>query len=42
VVELATLHNRVLRGTAPSGSRERGALMVQRLAALRLATGWQR
>jgi RsiW-degrading membrane proteinase PrsW (M82 family) len=40
-VELATLHHRVLRGTAPSGSRERGALMVQRLTALRVATGWQ-
>src|SRR5690349_24060350 len=24
-VELATLHNRVMRGTAPSGSSERGA-----------------
>ena len=42
VVELATLHNRVMRGTAPSGSRERGALMVQRLNALRVATGWAR
>ncbi len=42
VVELATLHNRVMRGTAPAGSRERGALMLQRLTALRLATGWQR
>ena len=42
VVELATLHNRVLRGTAPAGSQERGALMLGRLTALRVATGWLR
>ncbi len=42
VVELATLHNRVMRGTAPAGSQERGALMLQRLTLLRIATGWQR
>jgi RsiW-degrading membrane proteinase PrsW (M82 family) len=41
-VELATLHNRVLRGTAPTSSQERGALMLQRLTALRVATGWLR
>ncbi|MDR7364191.1 PrsW family intramembrane metalloprotease [Nocardioides marmoribigeumensis] len=41
-VELATLHNRVMRGTAPAGSLERGTLMLQRLTALRLATGWLR
>jgi hypothetical protein len=34
-IELAVLHNRVMRGTAPPGSAERGALMTQRLAALR-------
>jgi protease PrsW len=34
-IELAVLHNRVMRGTAPDDSAERGALMVQRLAALR-------
>ncbi len=34
-IELATLHNRVLRGTAPEGSLERGALMAQRLRLLR-------
>ena len=39
-VELATLHNRVMRGTAPPGSDARGALMVQRLTALRRAVGW--
>jgi len=42
VVELATLHNRVMRGTAPPGSQERGALMLQRLTALRYAVGWVR
>jgi RsiW-degrading membrane proteinase PrsW (M82 family) len=42
VVELATLHNRVMRGTAPSGSQERGALMLHRLTALRYAVGWAR
>ncbi len=42
VVELATLHQRVMRGTAPPGSHERGTLMVHRLAALRRATGWHR
>ena len=41
-VELATLHTRVLRGTAPSRSQERGALMLQRLTALRVAVGWLR
>jgi hypothetical protein len=41
-VELATLHTRVMRGTAPSGSQERGALMLHRLTALRMATGWLR
>lgn len=40
-VELATLHNRVLRGTAPAGSLERGTLMAQRLGALRQAMGWR-
>jgi RsiW-degrading membrane proteinase PrsW (M82 family) len=34
-IELAALHNRVLRGTAPSDHVVRGAHMVQRLAALR-------
>jgi RsiW-degrading membrane proteinase PrsW (M82 family) len=34
-VELAVLHNRVLRGTAPPDATARGALMTQRLAALR-------
>jgi len=34
-IELAALHNRVMRGTAPADFRERGALMAQRLAALR-------
>ena len=34
-VQLATLHNRVLRGTAPPDYAQRGAAMAQRLAALR-------
>jgi RsiW-degrading membrane proteinase PrsW (M82 family) len=34
-IELAALHNRVMRGTAPSDHVFRGAHMVQRLAALR-------
>jgi RsiW-degrading membrane proteinase PrsW (M82 family) len=34
-IELAALHHRVLRGTAPKDYPERGALMAQRLAALR-------
>jgi RsiW-degrading membrane proteinase PrsW (M82 family) len=34
-IELAALHNRVMRGTAPSDHPHRGAHMVQRLAALR-------
>lgn len=34
-IEFAALHNRVLRGTAPADHGERGALMAQRLAALR-------
>ncbi len=34
-VQLATLHNRVLRGTAPPDYAARGAAMAQRLAALR-------
>lgn len=34
-IELAVLHDRVLRGVAPPGSRERGTAMAQRLAVLR-------
>jgi protease PrsW len=34
-IELAALHSRVLRGTAPEDFGTRGALMAQRLAALR-------
>jgi hypothetical protein len=34
-IEFAALHNRVLRGTAPADHGEHGALMAQRLAALR-------
>ena len=34
-IQLATLHNRVLRGTAPPDYAQRGAAMAQRLAALR-------
>ncbi len=34
-IELATLHNRVLRGTAPPVAAARGAQMAQRLAILR-------
>jgi RsiW-degrading membrane proteinase PrsW (M82 family) len=34
-IEFAVLHHRVMRGTAPVGSDARGALMAQRLAALR-------
>jgi hypothetical protein len=34
-IQLATLHNRVLRGTAPPDYAVRGAAMAQRLAALR-------
>jgi protease PrsW len=34
-IELAALHNRVLRGTAPRDHTDRGAHMAQRLAALR-------
>lgn len=34
-IELATLHNRVMRGTAPPDHAARGTLMVERLAALR-------
>lgn len=34
-IELATLHNRVMRGTAPADFHHRGALMAERLAALR-------
>jgi hypothetical protein len=34
-IQLATLHNRVLRGTAPPDYAHRGAAMAQRLAALR-------
>jgi RsiW-degrading membrane proteinase PrsW (M82 family) len=34
-IQLATLHNRVLRGTAPPDYAARGAAMAQRLAALR-------
>lgn len=33
-IELATLHNRVLRGTAPADYAQRGALMAHRLGAL--------
>jgi RsiW-degrading membrane proteinase PrsW (M82 family) len=35
-IELAALHNRVLRGTAPDDYGRRGALMAQRLGALRV------
>ncbi|MDX6325850.1 MAG: protease PrsW [Nocardioidaceae bacterium] len=35
-IELATLHNRVLRGTAPRDYQQRGAQMAQRLWALRM------
>lgn len=35
-IEFAALHNRVLRGTAPRDHLERGALMAQRLWALRM------
>ena len=34
-IELAVLHHRVMRGTAPADYSHRGALMAQRLAALR-------
>jgi RsiW-degrading membrane proteinase PrsW (M82 family) len=34
-IELAALHHRVMRGTAPNDFATRGALMAQRLAALR-------
>jgi protease PrsW len=34
-IELAALHSRVLRGTAPEDFGTRGALMAQRLTALR-------
>ncbi len=34
-IELGALHNRAMRGTAPSDHAQRGALMVQRLTALR-------
>ena len=34
-IEFAALHHRVMRGTAPRDFTERGALMAQRLAALR-------
>ncbi len=34
-IELAFLHHRVLRGTAPPDASERGTLMAQRLAVLR-------
>lgn len=34
-IEFAALHNRVMRGTAPEDFTQRGALMAQRLAALR-------
>ncbi len=34
-IELAALHNRVLRGTAPADYADRGALMARRLVALR-------
>lgn len=34
-IEFAALHHRVMRGTAPRDFAERGALMAQRLAALR-------
>jgi hypothetical protein len=35
-IELAALHNRALRGTAPPDFQQRGALMAQRLWALRV------
>jgi protease PrsW len=48
-IQLATLHNRVLRGTAPPDYAQRGAAMAFRLAALRRhvtqpqgADGWSR
>jgi protease PrsW len=34
-IELAALHTRVMRGTAPADAAQRGALMAQRLGALR-------
>jgi hypothetical protein len=38
-IELAALHHRVLRGTAPADFQQRGVFMAQRLAALRANLG---